>query len=143
MVDRVRLGDKMVEVRGDIDYTTLNDAYGLVTIYVINSLDQTVTVQIKGNRIESTEYSSSVGASFTVASNSVDFRTLIASQSGVLPYIYVEVSCSIAPTSGNVTVYLIRYLSEEEKLVDTLEIRDANAHTPNTDPDKIFIKRWW
>jgi hypothetical protein len=118
-------------------------ALGLVTIYVINTLDQDVIVQVKGNRVQSTSNASGVGASFTIPAGKSDYRTLIAEQSGVLPYIYVELSCSTAPTAGNVTVYLIRGRDEEEKLVDALEIRDTAVHTPDTDPDKIFIRRWW
>jgi hypothetical protein len=118
-------------------------AHGIITIYVINTLDQTVTVQIKGNRIQSTTNASKVGASFTVPAGGSDYRTLVAEQSGILPYIYVELSCSTAPASGNVDVYLIRGRDEEEKLVDALEIRDTAVHTPDTDPDKMFIKRWW
>jgi len=118
-------------------------AHGSVTIYVINGLDQTVTVQIKGNRTQSTTNASSVGASFTVSASSSDFRTLIAEQSGILPYIYVEVSCSSTPTSGSVSVYLIRGRDDEETLVNALEIRDTNTHTPSTDSTKILIRRWW
>ena len=118
-------------------------AHGIVTIYVINSLDQDVTVQIKGNRVQSTTNASKVGASFTIPAGESDFRTLVAEQSGILPWLYVELSCSTAPSDGSVTVYLIRGRDEEELLVDTLEIRDTNTHDPNTDPDKIFIKRWW
>jgi len=121
----------------------LKAARGIVTIYVINTLNQTVTVQIKGNRTESTTNASEVGPSFTVPAGESDFRTLVADQSGVLPYVYVEVSCSAAPTSGSVTVYLVRGKDDEEKLVDALEIRDTDTHTPDTDPDKVFIEEWW
>jgi len=118
-------------------------AHGMVTVYVINSLDQDVMVQIKGNRTKSTTNASKVGASFTVPADESDFRTLIVEQSGILPWLYVEVSCSTAPSDGSVTVYLIRGRDEEELLVDALEIRDTDTHTPDTDPDKIFIRRWW
>ena len=121
----------------------LKNALGIVTIYVVNSLNQDVSVQIKGNRIESTENSSNVGSSFTVSAERADYRTLIAEQSGVLPWLYVEVSCSTAPSSGSVDVYLIRGRDGEEKLVDSLEIRDTDVHSPDTEPDKIFIKGWW
>jgi len=121
----------------------LRIALGITTIYVINTLDQTVTIQVKGNRTESTTNASEVGASFTVPAGESDFRTLVADQSGVLPYVYVEVSCSAAPASGNVTVYLVRGKDDEKKLVDALEIRDTDTHTPDTDPDKVFIEEWW
>jgi hypothetical protein len=37
-------------------------AHGIVTIYVVNTLDQTVTIQVKGNRTESTTNASEVGS---------------------------------------------------------------------------------
>ena len=117
-------------------------AVGLVTVYVVNDLDQDVTVQIKGNRIKSADGASNVGSSFTVPAGGADFRTLIADQSGVLPWIFVELSCSTAPTDGSVSVYLVRH-DGEEKLVDGLEIRDTDTHSPSTDPDKMKIGRWW
>jgi len=116
---------------------------GAYTIYVINTLDQSVSVQIKGNRVQSTSNSSSISTAFSVSANSADFRTLVASQSGILPWIYVELSCASAPSTGSVTVYLIKGRDEEETLVNALEIRDTSAHNPSTNPDKMFILRWW
>ena len=126
----------------NIEEAIKNVAGKVVTIYIINTLDQTVTVQIKGNRVESTLNASNIGGSFTIGSNSADYRTLVAEQSGILPYIYLELSCSTAPANGNVVAYLIKE-SVEELLVDALEIRDTNAHSPDTDPNKIFVRRWW
>ena len=113
-----------------------------VTIFVENGLDQDVTVQVKGNRVKSTAGAINVGASFTVAANSNDARTLTPDTSGWLPYIYVELQCSTAPSSGSVTVYLVRTRDDQVKLVDALEIRDTNVHNPDTDPNKIFIQEW-
>jgi len=113
----------------------------IATVFVVNSLDQDITVQIKGMRTE--EYSSvvDVGPSFTVASESVDARTLTPETSGWLPYITVELQCSSAPSSGSVTVYLIKSQGYEEVLVDALEIRDSNVHNPSTDSE-ISILEW-
>jgi len=113
-----------------------------VTIFVENGLDQDVTIQVKGNRVKSTSGAINVGASFTVAKNSNDARTLTPDTSGWLPYIYVELQCTTAPSSGGVTVYLVRTREDQVKLVDALEIRDTSKHDPTSDPNKIFIQEW-
>ena len=113
-----------------------------VTIFVENGLDQDVAVQVRGNRVKSTSGAINVGASFTVAKNSNDARTLTPDTSGWLPYIYVELQCPTAPSSGSVTVYLVKTRDDQVKLVDALEIRDTNVHNPDTDPNKIFIQEW-
>ena len=113
-----------------------------VTIFVENGLDQDVTVQVKGNRQSSTSGAINVGSSFTVSANSNDARTLTPDTSGWLPYLYVELQCNTAPSSGNITVYLVKTKDEQKKLVDALEIRDTNVHNPDTDPSKVFIREW-
>jgi len=122
---------------------TLKQSQGLVTVFIINTLDQDLNVQIKGNRRQTTTNAASVGTAFSIAANSSDYRTLIAEASGVLPWIYLELSCGVAPTTGNVTAYLVKGKDKEETLVDALEIRDTITHSPNTDPGKVLIKVWW
>jgi hypothetical protein len=41
-----------------------------------------------------------------------------------------------------VTVYVVRGVGDEVKIVDALEIRDALEHNASTDPNKIFIVEW-
>jgi len=113
-----------------------------VTVFVENTLDQDVTVRVKANRVESTTGALNVGAPFTVSANSNDAMTLTPDTSGWLPYIFVELQCSVTPTSGAVTVFLVKSKKDQPKLVDALEIRDTNIHNPYTDPDKIFIREW-
>ncbi|RLG84393.1 MAG: hypothetical protein DRO39_07510 [Thermoprotei archaeon] len=113
-----------------------------MTIWVENGLDQDVVIQVKGNRVESCDGAINVGSSFTVSAGSNDARTLTPDTSGWLPYIMVEVSCPAAPTSGSLTVYLVKTKDEQPKLVDALEIRDTNVHSPDTDPSKVFIQEW-
>lgn len=113
-----------------------------VTVFVENRLDQDITVQVKGNRIQSTDGAVNIGSSFTVSPSSSNFMTLTPETTGWLPFIYVELKCSTAPTSGDVTAYLIKGINREFKLVDGLEIRDTNTHDPSTDPNKVFIGRW-
>ena len=113
-----------------------------VTVFVENSLDQDVTVQVKANRVKSTTGAVDVGSSFTVPAGSSDARTLTPDTSGWLPYLYVELKCSTAPSSGSVTVHLVRTRDDQVKLADALEIRDTSKHDPTTDPDKVFIQEW-
>jgi len=83
-----------------------------------------------------------VGSPFTVSANSQDARSLSVETSGWLPYIMVEVSCAVAPTTGSLTIYRIKSKNDQIKLVDALEIRDTDTHTPDSDPDKILIQEW-
>jgi len=121
----------------------LKDAVGkAVTLYVINGLDEDVTVQVRGNRVDSTDDAADVGDSFTVPAESSDFKSLVPEASGITPYVYVTLTCSTAPSSGSVTVYQDEGGEAELTMVDALEIRDTDTHTPDTD-DEISILAWW
>jgi len=113
-----------------------------VTIYVENSLDQPVTVQILGAPSNPPSSTVPIGTSFTVNAGSADFRTLIPEQAGWTPYITVSVSCSTAPTSGSVRVILLRIDGTSDVVVNNLAIRDTLAHTYVTDPNHIKIVPW-
>ena len=114
----------------------------LITVFVVNKLNQTVTIQIKANRVKSAVDAVSVGSSFTVSANSSDFRSLSVETAGWAPWIYTEVSCSTAPSSGSVTIYRVKNKGIEDKLVDALAITDTATHTSTTDPNKILIQEW-
>jgi hypothetical protein len=135
-----------VEQYGPIDYARIKQALAeklrLISVYVDNGLNQTVTVQIKANREASYSKSVNVGSSFAVPANSQDARSLSVETSGWLPYIMVEVSCSTAPTSGSLTIYRIRSKDDQVKLVDALEIRDTALHTPASDSERVKIVEW-
>jgi len=98
-----------------------------VTIFVENSLDQDVTVQVKANRVKSTAGAINVGSSFTVTKGSNDARTLTPDTSGWLPYITVTAKCTTAPSTGKLTVWLVRAREDQVKLME-LEIRDTEEH---------------
>jgi hypothetical protein len=114
----------------------------IATLFIINELNQDVTIQVKGNREKTLTNAVNVGSALTVSANSSDSRTLTPDTSGWIPYITVSLSCSVAPTSGLITIYWIRSKSDEEKVVDSLEIRDTTVHDNSTDPNKIFIVEW-
>lgn len=114
----------------------------VVTVFVDNSLDQDVVVQIKANRAQSLARAVNVGSPFTVPAGASDARTLTPETSGFLPYITVSLRCPAAPTTGSVTVFRVRLGGREDKVVDGLEIRDTAEHDASTDPGKIFIVEW-
>jgi hypothetical protein len=101
----------------------------VISIFVDNSLDQSVTIQLKANRANSSTGAVNVGSSFSVAASSTDSRSLTPDTAGWLPYLFATVVCSVAPASGNLTVYAIRSKTDETKIFDTLAIRDTNTHT--------------
>ena len=84
----------------------------------------------------------SVGSPFDVPAGSADARTLSAETSGWLPYVTVSLRCTTAPTTGSVTVYRIRDLGDEVKVVDALEVRDTLEHNASTDPSRVFVVEW-
>jgi len=113
-----------------------------VTVFVINGLDQSVTVQVRGNRTKSVSGAINVGSSFVVPASSTDARTLSIDTSGWLPALFTQVSCTTAPTAGALTVYLVRNIDDQDLMVNNLAIRDTNVHDPSTDPNSIFIVEW-
>lgn len=114
----------------------------LISIFVDNGLNQAVTVQVQSNRENAHAKAVNTGSAFTVSANGSDARSLSVETSGWLPYIMVEVSCSVAPASGSLTIYRIRSTGDQVELVDALEIRDTATHTPTTDPTKVLIQAW-
>jgi len=127
---------------GPLSRMALREELRWITVYVDNGLNQDVTVQVKANREKAYAKAVNIGSAFTVSANSQDARSLSVETSGWLPYIMVEVQCSVAPTSGSLTIYKIRSKDDQVLLVDALEIRDTTLHTPTTDPDKVLIQEW-
>jgi len=113
----------------------------IVTVYVESTLDQPVTVQILGAASGSPAATVPICSSITVPPNSADAKTLAPEQSGWLPYITVSLSCTTAPTTGAVTVLLIR-LDGTVSTVARIQIRDTLTHTYKTDPASITLVPW-
>ena len=113
-----------------------------VTIVIENGLNQDVKVQIKGNYTKSTKGAVNIGDSFVVSAGKTEARTLVPSVTGWIPYLFLELQCSTAPTSGTVKAYLVRKSGEMVVMVDDLAITDTNVHNPDTDSGKIFIVEW-
>jgi hypothetical protein len=71
------------------------------TIFICNGLDQTVTLQLQGAR---NSVWVDIGSSFDVA-NAVDsYQTVDA----YFPKYRLQASCSVAPTTGNLDVWIIK-----------------------------------
>ncbi|MCC6050827.1 MAG: hypothetical protein LM580_08975 [Thermofilum sp.] len=113
----------------------------IVTVYVESTLDQPVTVQILGAVSSSPSTTVPIDSSFTVPPNSADAKTLVPESSGWLPYITVSLSCTTAPTTGAVNVYLVR-LDGTVSTVARIQIRDTSTHTYKTDPASITLAPW-
>jgi len=133
--------DELHESYGEI-MSTLEKFKPPVALFVSNGLNQDTTVVVKGNASQTTKGAVPLGVTLTVKAGGTAFATLTPYTTGWLPYIYVEVRCSTAPTSGSITVLLVRTATSQDKLVDALEIRDTNTHSPDTDPDKVKILQW-
>jgi len=131
-----------VEYVDGLNYAKLAEKLRQFTVFVDNGLNQAVTVQVKANREASATKAVNVGSAFSVAAGSTDARTVSPETSGWLPYVFVEVSCSTAPTSGSLTIYFVKSKDNQPKLVDALEIRDTSAHNPSTDPSRVLILEW-
>lgn len=87
---------------GDCSY------FNIITIWVENGLNQDVSVQVKGNRVNSTTGAVDIGDAFDVATVDRKARTLEPVNAGFLPYVYIEVTAAGVPTDGNLNAYLIR-----------------------------------
>jgi hypothetical protein len=114
---------------------------GPVTVFISNSLDQVVNVQIVGCRDPGCIDSVDIGSAITVPAGSKDAKTLTSETSGWLPFITVRVWCTSAPTDGVLDIWLVRTATDQVKIVDSLEIRDTSVHDTSTDP-RIAVVPW-
>ena len=77
--------------------------FSIVTLHVSNTLDQDVSIQIKGNILNSREGAIDMSSAFTTLASNYAARTITIQGEGWMPYVYFEATCSTAPTSGNIT----------------------------------------
>jgi len=106
----------------------LREELRLISIFIDNGLNQDVNIQVVANREASHTKRVDVGSAFAVSANSTDSRSLSPETSGWLPYISCVATCSVAPTSGSLTIYRIRSKDDQVKIFDALEIRDTLSH---------------
>jgi len=82
--------------------------FKIVTIYVANTLDQIVSIQVKANRANSTIGATDVGVAFDVAATTgIEGRTLTPTGEGWLPYLFIEVTAAGVPTAGSLNSYIL------------------------------------
>jgi len=81
--------------------------YSHAVIFIHNELDQDVTVQVKGHWKESYEDSVNIDSSFTVSAGSSGYYGISVSKGNWLPYIFIEVSASTAPTTGSIHAIVV------------------------------------
>lgn len=82
--------------------------FGIITVWVENGLDQDVSVQIKGNRVNSVIGAVDIGDAFDVATDDREARTFEPVDEGFLPFIFIEVTAAGVPTDGDLNAYLIK-----------------------------------
>ena len=88
------------------DIANITD-YSHATVFIHNELDQDVTIQVKGNWKESYEDAVNIGSSFTVTAGSSGSYGISVSQGNWLPYVFIEITASTAPTTGSIHAILI------------------------------------
>lgn len=100
--------DKSITDTSTYNSTTFDaKRFKVITLYIANTLDQIVTIQVKANRSDSTTGSVNVGSSFTVAATTgIEARTIEVSNDGWLPYYYITATASGTPTSGSLNCYI-------------------------------------
>lgn len=114
----------------------------LISVFIDNGLNQDISVQLMANREKAYAKAVISGTAFLVPANNQKAVALSSETSGWLPYMMVQVSCTVAPTSGTLTIYRLRSKDDEVKLVDALRIRDTQLHDASTDADKVLIVEW-
>ena len=82
--------------------------FNVITIWVENGLDQNVSVQVMGNRVNSVDGAVDIGVAFDVATVDREARTMEPTDEGFLPFIFIEVTAAGVPTAGNLNAYLIK-----------------------------------
>ena len=84
------------------------------TLKVANTLDQAVTLTLYGNFAMSTTGADDYADTLSVAADAVGYITFHIARTAWTPWIYPSLQCSVAPTSGAVTVEIVK-LDKMEK----------------------------
>ena len=85
-------------------YPVCTRGYSRVAIEVINGLDADVDVTVEGSFTPSFYYKFPVGTTFTVSAGSSTYETL----TDPVPYIRIAVKAAAAPSSGELTVMVVK-----------------------------------
>ena len=93
--------------------------YNLVTFFIASTLNQPVTVQVRGNyrwlnadgSLDTTSiylYPLDIGAPFVVGANEPGAKVIDGDIDGILECMFITCTCSIAPTSGVLTARALK-----------------------------------
>jgi len=82
-----------------------NYDFQLKTIIIENHLNQQVTLQCQGSGHADFSNSFNIGSSFNVATDTDTYQTC----DSYFPYMRLVAQCATAPTTGDLTVFLIQY----------------------------------
>jgi hypothetical protein len=77
------------------------------TIVIYNNTNQSVSVQLQGDRDEEFDGPMNMGSPFTIASSTHDYATI----SDYLPYLRVMVTATSSPSSGTLSAYILRVMA--------------------------------
>ena len=105
IVDALEIRDTNVHDVDTDSEITIGDMslYNFSSIQIINTLDADITVQVYGNFSNNSTNADTMGAPFIVAASDSETRTIVPSNDGWAPYIYLKITASGVPTTGNVT----------------------------------------
>ena len=82
--------------------------YDIIAWHIANELDQPITCQIKGNRLESTLTAANMGEPFTVAAGEYEIRTLNVYMGKWAPYAFLAFKAEAAPSRGMLHVTCLK-----------------------------------
>lgn len=94
------------EIRNTSNHNSLESPTGeftAQTIFIENSLNQAVTFQLQGCRKTGSTWLN-IGTAFNIAASTNDYETV----SDYFPCYRLVASCLVAPTTGNLNVWLIK-----------------------------------
>jgi len=76
------------------------------SIFVLNTLDETVTCQLEGDRTSVFSTPVDIGSPFDVVASGREYETV----DDYFPFLRLVATCTTAPTSGDLTAHIIRAL---------------------------------
>lgn len=79
-----------------------NRGFTVKTIGICNGLDQSISLQLQGSSEDTFDNMFNIGEPFTVNASTNSYNTT----TDYFPYIRVVATCSVAPTTGTLTVYV-------------------------------------
>lgn len=93
----------------EIDYVDIHEWKGFV-IKGTNGLNQAVVITIYGNFARNTTGAKAYATTLTIAASGSGFLKYHAIRDADwTPWIYLSLACSVAPTSGNIDIEIVKF----------------------------------